>query len=953
MQQMVGSIANYQSLVDSLPFCLLIKGVDGRRIFANKAYLDFRQCSLEDILGKRDADLFSPELARQFEEDDLHVLATGQAFEGIEESQGPDGSQRWIERFKCPLRDTAGKICGIQLLFWDVTARKVAEFHRDRERRLLQTLLDNIPDSIYFKDQDSRFIRVSAGMANKFRLESTDAVAGLTDADIFTHEHAARAREDEVEIMRTGKPIVSLVERETWHDREDTWCSTTKMPLNDEYGNVIGTFGISRDITDLKKTQDELAGARDAADQANRAKSDFLANMSHEIRTPMNAIIGISELLSQTSLSRDQRDLLDLVREAADSLLRLLNDILDFSKIEASRLELEHIPFSLRDCIGKTGQTLSLRAAQQGLELVCRVAPDVPDRLLGDPGRLRQILINLIGNAIKFTERGEVFVDVSRVPNQPSEPSTEDSSRPILLQFSVRDTGIGIPKEKQSLVLEPFTQADSSTTRRYGGTGLGLSISAELARLMGGTLWLESEVNVGTTFYFTTRLEIAANQIAAHAGAIIDLKGLRVLVVDDNQTNRRILKEILLSWGFQPELASSGREAIDLINGAEARQSLYSLAILDCMMPEMDGFELAVRIREMFDAAKIRLIILSSAARVGDSERCERIGISRYLTKPVIQSELLDAVIQVMQDGRVIEPSTQSAKIAPCRPLRVLLAEDGLANRIVAKGLLEAGGHEVLVAGDGQIAIDLWERERPDLILMDMHMPNVDGLQATQEIRRREARDGMAPVPIVAITAAAMPEDTRVCLQSGMNAFLAKPLQPEQLYETLAEFASAKASQPQGDAGHTPPLVETPDPIVVPTASRQESHSSIPLTRTDVLDMGAALKRVPGGMAGIRRLCDVFHLECEQLLAAMSAAIDRNDAAEVLRASHTIKGSAKLFSAARVSSVALDIEQSAKQGDLTNTPRLYRILKSEIAELRAALDLQLSQSDAVESPPKS
>jgi two-component system, sensor histidine kinase and response regulator len=939
---LVGSMAMYQTLVDSLPLCLLIKAADGRRMFANQAYLQYRGCTLEDILGKYDHELFPREIADRFTADDRRVMETGVSCHGVEESQAPDGSVRWIERFKCPLLDEHGDVHGVQLLFWDITDKVLAERTRDRERQLLQTLLDNMPDSIYFKDKDSRFIRVSAGMAHKFGLKSSEDVIGLSDAEVFSPEHASSARNDEIRIMETGIPLVSRVEKETWPDRPDTWCSSTKLPLRDTEGNVIGTFGISRDVTDLKHTEEELAKARDAANQANRAKSDFLANMSHEIRTPMNAIIGMSELLARTSLNRDQRDFLDLVREAADSLLRLLNDILDFSKIEASKLELEQIPFSLRECIGKTGQTLSLRAAEQGLELVCRVSPDVPDRLISDPGRLRQILINLLGNAIKFTERGEVFVEVTRDPNTPIDPSdvsSPTSPKRLRLLFSVRDTGIGIPRDKQASVLEAFTQADSSTTRRYGGTGLGLTISSQLAQLMGGHLWLESEVGVGTTFYFNVNVEVAPSQCIETAGAISSLKGLRVLVVDDNATNRRILQEILSAWGLQPVLVTGGKEAMkELTRAAEAEQP-YQLGILDCMMPDLDGFGLSEWIRDRFSREQLRLIILSSAARVGDSERCERVGISRYLTKPVIQSELLDAILQVMNISQSPALRSDFTPIVPCRPLRILLAEDGLANKIVAKGLLEAGGHQVIIADDGRAAIERWESDSFDLILMDMHMPDVDGIQATMEIRRRELITRRGPIPIIAITAAAMPEDARQCLQSGMDAFLAKPLQPELLYETLAKFAKGKTEvRGSSIAGQLPSEIIS-DASGADTRSAMSSKSFAP----EVMNIDDAIKRIPGGMKGLRRLCEVFHIECDQLLSVMSDAIQRGDADEVRRASHTIKGSSKLFSATRVSAVAFEIEQSAKDQQLDEAPRLFSILKSEIAELRAALQLHLGQ----------
>lgn len=936
---LVGSMAMYRTLVDSLPLCLLIKGIDGKRVFANQAYLNYRGCELNDIIGKTDYDLFPPEIADRFTSDDRRVMETGEPCHGVEESQLPNGSTRWIERFKCPLLDEEGRVHGVQLLFWDITARVLAERTRDHERQLLQALLDNMPDSIYFKDKDSRFIRVSAGMAYKVGLKSSDDVIGLTDADIFSPEHALMARNDELKIMETGVPLVSRVERETWRDREDSWCSSTKLPLRDDAGNVIGTFGISRDITDLKKTEEELAKARDLADQANRAKSDFLANMSHEIRTPMNAIIGMSELLARTSLSRDQRDFLDLVREAADSLLRLLNDILDFSKIEASKLELEQIPFSLRECIGKTGQTLSLRAAEQGLELACRVAPDVPDRLIGDPGRLRQILINLIGNAIKFTHHGEVFVDVTR--QLASLESEKDKQ--LTLLFSVRDTGIGIPKDKQDAVLHAFTQADSSTTRRYGGTGLGLAISAQLAQLMDGSLWLQSEVGVGTTFFFTVKLDVAPSQSVENTGAIQNLDGLSVLVVDDNATNRRILQEMLVAWGLKPILVPGPKEAMQELLRAHGADSPYPLAILDCMMPEMDGFGLSQWIRERFDAQQLRLIILSSAARVGDSERCERVGIARYLTKPVIQSELLDAVLQVMNLTPVTAPIYDLAPIVPCRPLKILLAEDGLANKIVAKGLLEAGGHQVVVADDGRAAIERWEEDTYDLILMDMHMPDVDGIQATIEIRRREAATGRAAIPIIAITAAAMPEDARQCIQSGMNAFLAKPLQPDLLYATLAKFAVWGQSTTEVPSTTSMSLRSSDEAGEGTKEGDVEQSPTKNFYPSDVLDLEDASKRIPGGMAGLKRLCDVFHGECDQLIRVLEEAIERGDAPEIRRAAHTIKGSSKLFSASRLSAVAFEMEQAARTDDLSETPRLFAILKSEIAELRAALGLHLRQ----------
>ena len=750
--------ATYESLVNTLPLCLLIKDLQGHRVFANKAYLDFRGSTLDQLLGKRDEDLFPPEIAAAFTADDQKVLHGGQALHDVEESVDSQGRRRWIERIKSPIVDKQDQIIGLQLLFWDVTDRVLAENELKHERALLCSLLRHIPDSIYFKDRESRFVRISDAMAQKFGLPDAAAAEGKTDADIFSTKHATEARDDEVEVMRSGQPLVDRIERETWPDREDTWCLSTKMPFLDETGQTIGTFGISRDITELKKNQDALREARDVADRANRAKSEFLANMSHEIRTPMNAVIGMSELLSQTELSREQRDYVQIVRDSADSLLQLLNDILDFSKIEARKLELESIPFSIRDIVQRTARTLSARAAEKNLELACRVAPEVPDRLIGDPGRLRQILINLMGNAIKFTDEGEVVVDVA-TDGRPGD--TESGRLPIV--FTVRDTGIGIPEEQQKPILEAFTQADSSTTRRFGGTGLGLTISRQLVGLMEGQLELESVVGFGTTFTFTLRMPVSE----APADPATDLKMLQameVLVVDDNATNLRIMEEILTAWRLRPTTAESGPRAIELFDQAKARGESYPLVFLDCMMPEMDGFAVAGEIRRRAADDQTKLIILSSATHPDDSQRCRDLGVARYLTKPIVQSELLENVLQVMgiQEESV---SAGECELPPCTPMRVLVAEDGVANQHVAVGMLRAAGHQPVIVSDGREAIARWNSEPFDLILMDLHMPVLDGLEATRQIRDAEADSGKH-IPIVALTAAAMKEGRRR-LRSG------------------------------------------------------------------------------------------------------------------------------------------------------------------------------------------
>lgn len=920
--------STFESLVNTLPLSLLIKDLEGHRVFANETYLRLRGMTLNEVVGKSDHDLFPDDIADQYLADDHAVIKSGETMRGVEETTAADGGRRWIERVKSPIFDKDGKPIGIQLLFWDVSERIAAERNLKHERELLDTLLTHLPDSIYFKDLESRFLRVSNAMATKFGLSSPDHALGKTDADIFSEEHANAARQDELHIIETGQPLVDREERETWHDREDTWCMSTKMPFFDSSDQVVGTFGISRDITELKRSQDELRAARDVADRANRAKSEFLANMSHEIRTPMNSIIGMSELLAQTELSQEQSDYVELVRDSAHALLRLLNDILDFSKIEARKLELESIPFSLRDLVEKTARTLSIRASEKGLEIACRVAPHAPDRLMGDPGRLRQILLNLIGNAIKFTDEGEVVAEVGVAEVD------EDNDR-IVLDFSVRDTGVGIAEDKQAAVLEAFTQEDASTTRRFGGTGLGLAIAKQLVELMDGDLTLESKVGFGTTFRFQASFGPAPSSGEDPKERLEELNQLAVLVVDDNATNLRIMKEILTAWRLQPILAENGPSALKMIQDAADRGQPFQLVITDCMMPEMDGFELAQRIRDRYSSEQTKLIILSSAAAGDEVSRCREIGVSRYMTKPVVQSELLDTVLQVMNIKQEEEPEDDD--FPACPPLRVLVAEDGIANQHVAVGMLQAAGHVAVVASDGREAVARWQRESFDLILMDMHMPVMDGIEATREIRSIEAETG-DHIPIIAVTAAALKEDADACRDAGMDAYLAKPIHSRMLQELLAKFAPEESdSTILSTQRETHTSFSTGVDAGSSETSRMNEKLNIDDANDPVIDLRAAAARVPGGMPGVRRLAEVFIPECESLMRTLRKELPDGDPTSVQRAAHTLKGSSGLFFATRVSEEAYAIERLGQEKDLPRAADRMLVLEQEVAAMLRSL----------------
>ncbi len=658
------------------------------------------------------------------------------------------------------------------------------------ERNLLRTVVDNIPDGILVKDCDGKYLLLNKAFAKLHGLESTESLIGKSAFDLFPKGPATALHAIDLEVMKAVKPVVEGERSEVDAEGNTHWIQMTKVPLTNDQGEIIGIVGVNRDITLRKQFEAGLLESKEAAEAANRAKSEFLANMSHEIRTPMNGIIGMTDLVLETPLTQEQTEMLGIVKNSADSLLSLLNDILDFSKIEAGKLDFETIDFFLRDTLDNTLKALGLHAQQKGIELACHVLPDVPEGLQGDPMRFRQVVANLIGNAMKFTSEGEVVI---------TGEVQEESEDGAVLHFGVKDTGIGIPPEKQQLIFEAFTQTDSSTTRKYGGTGLGLAISSRLVQKMGGRMWVESELGRGSTFHFTIPFRFQKFSSRKYAPSVADaLHGLRALVVDDNATNRRIFEEILLAWHMRPTLAESGPEALAILERASAEQNPFPLMLLDVQMPEMDGFTVVEKIKQDARLPAPDVILLTSAGYRGDGARCRELGVKGYLTKPVKRSDLLDAINAVVGSKSRVEANSTLVTVHSLREdrgrLRILLVEDNRTNQVLAMRLLEKRGHEVAVAGNGVEALETLETQTFDLVLMDVQMPGMDGLQATQAIRKDERKSGKH-IPIIAMTAHAMVGDMERCLEAGMDDYITKPIRPQQLVEIMERYAFAAPTE--------------------------------------------------------------------------------------------------------------------------------------------------------------
>jgi two-component system sensor histidine kinase/response regulator len=798
----------FKSFLYNIPISVYFKDKEGQYLRVGRYFVEQKGApsvdSPEEVIGKTDFDLFPKELAKLAREDELRIMKTGQPILEREESETIDGEKVYLSTTKAPLTDEKGNTIGIIGITREVTEKKILE-EKIKERleelgeeivfksRLLTALLDNISDNIYFKDEKSRFVAVSKAHADWLRAADPKDMIGKTDFDYFTEEHAKPAYQDEQRVMRSGKPIEGKVEKETYSDGRVTWVSTTKIPWYDEDGNIIGTFGISRDVTENKKKEEELIKAQEIAQKASLAKSTFLAIMSHEIRTPLNAIIGMCEILEETVLSKEQHDYLKVLREAGETLLAIINDVLDISKIECGDVQIEKSEFSLDDLVEKVCDILAIRAHKKGIELVDHISPNVPVGLIGDSYRMRQILVNLIGNSIKFTDKGEVVLNIKLAEEEDYKCGTE-SEDGVCLLFSVKDTGVGIPKEKQKDIFDSFKQADSSTTRKFGGSGLGLSISKRLVELMGGKMWVKSKEGRGSEFFFTVHFDAqkAKKPRVFIEPEEVDVRGILALIVDDNATNRLILREILTAWDADVMEASGGEEAISIIKSARKKGKNFRLVLLDRRMPSVDGFKVAEAIREDKKSEETTTIMmLTSDYRINDLNRIDKLGISCYLVKPIKRDELKNAILTTLGlwKAKKKKKEIEKVKAIDLPAMKILLVEDTEDNRLLIKAFLQKSAVEIDEAENGKIAFEKFKKNVYDLVLMDMQMPVMDGYTATRKIRMWERRVRVREAPIIALTAYALKGDAEKSLDAGCNTHVSKPVKMETLVEVLKEFA--------------------------------------------------------------------------------------------------------------------------------------------------------------------
>jgi len=891
----------YKSLAESSLAAVFIVQ-DGKFRYINTSAVEYAGYTAEELIDQYSDIIVHPEDREMVKKKGQEMLLGKSSSPYEFRMVTKEGRIRWIMQIVSPIQyEGKPAVLGNAT---DITERKQTEEALRESEEKYHSLVSFTKDFMYLVDRDCRYLFMNEGYRERYGLDLNE-VTEKTYADFHSEDQVKDFSAVVARVFETGDSI----QKEVKSIEDGRYYLKTLSPVKDKNGKITAVTVVAKDITDRKITEEELQRAKEEAESANIAKSDFLASMSHEIRTPMNAIIGMADLLLETPLDHEQKQFVRTFQAAGENLLSIINNILDISKVEAGHVYLETIDFDLNDVIEKTGEVMAVRAHGKGLELAINILPDVPTALLGDPVRLQQILMNLIGNAIKFTEKGEVIVQVERqgsdVENQESGIRSQGSGNDkVELLFFVTDTGIGIPPEKIDTIFDVFTQADSSTTRKYGGTGLGLTISKQLVELMGGQVRVESKPGKGSTFSFTAKFPIGSVPEERFERLPVDLKGLKVLVVDDNKTNRMILNKMLSRLGALVTETNDGKHALAEFKRAADAGAPFQLALIDGRMPVMDGFELAKRIKEEVEDVKdTAVMMLTSDNRYGDISRCKELGISFYLVKPVKKANLLDAIAAVL--GRKtasaigMVPGVKPVDFSKTRPFNILLVEDSEDNRLLIRSYFKRTSDHIDIAENGKIAVEKFKSGKYDLVLMDVQMPVMDGHTATREIRKWERESGRSQTPIIALTAHAMAEDAKKSLDAGCTDHLTKPIRKVKLMETVYKHTMGGMDMKE----------DKPEPI---------------------FDMDYALEITDGDIEFLKELVEIFTSGYPEKLAFIARAIKEKDFKTIGETAHSLKGSSGNLGLTRVYELSSEIERLAKEEKIEDVEKLYGELGKEL-----------------------